>query len=863
MFSNTRFSYRPPATSAQNAARPLGWFGMLVIISALLTLMPVLTSAQAVSGVTGVVSDAAGAIVPGATVTLTDTKTSKELTTKTNDQGVYSFNNVSPGDGYKIAFTLSGFQTLTISDITLGVGRTETHDATLAAGQVTENVEVSSSNDVTLNTTDPSIGNVINTRQLRELPIQIRSSPAALIGLQAGVVGNNVGTGSTNRVGSVTGSRADQGNITVDGIDANDQATGQFAATVGNAPIDAIQEFRAVTVNPSASEGRSSGGQVQLVTKSGTNDFHGSLREYNRNEKFAANSFFNNRSGIRRPKLNRNQFGGNLGGPLPLPNFGDTGPGGSIFKSGKDRLFFFFDYEGRRDAQEVSYSRTVPLAHFRNGGLAYISGPAASCSGARLNTNPSCITILTAAQVRSLDPLGIGANSALLSVLNSRYPLPNDLTLGDGLNTGGFRFNAPSSRKDNTYTTRFDANINDNQKAFVRFNIARRNQTDTVNSVAAQFPGDPTAALIVVEDYSIAFGHSWAITNSLFNQLTIGNSHSGLGFPNDFRPAFPNEFTFSTLSAPFAGIDTQSRVVNTPTIRDDATWTNGSHTLFFGVQFKPIKSVSGLVNDFNTISVGLGGNLDELDDTLRPDNISSAGLTQFDASFPFLLGRFGQLNTNYTYGTNGLANAPGTGKIRDFRYNEYEYYVQDNWKVRNDLTINLGLRYQYYSPPYEKNGFQAGNDVDLDQLFATRVANGAAGIGGDAAEPFLTYSLIGKGNDARPYYKGDKNNLAPRVGFAYSPSFSDGFMKSVFGDRKTSIRGGAAIVYERVGGALTFIQDQLSYLFDNSANTSFGGIDARSSLIDDPRFTGLTSLPVNNVAPVITNPNTPFVDGGV
>src|SRR5205085_6828091 len=134
-----------------------------------------------------------------------------------------------------------------------------------------------------------SIGNVIGERRLRELPIQIRSSPAALISLQPGVVGNNVGTGNTNRVGSVIGSRADQGNITVDGIDANDQATGQFAATVGNAPIDAIQEFRAVTANPSASEGRSSGGQVQLVTKSGTNQFHGSVREYNRNDYFAAN----------------------------------------------------------------------------------------------------------------------------------------------------------------------------------------------------------------------------------------------------------------------------------------------------------------------------------------------------------------------------------------------------------------------------------------------------------------------------------------------------------------------------------------------------------------------------------------------
>src|SRR5262249_1107227 len=147
---------------------------------------------------------------------------------------------------------------------------------------VTNTVTVTSSGEGTLNTTDASIGNVISRRRLQELPIQIRNTPAALIGLQPGVIGNNVGTGNANRVGSVIGSRADQGNITIDGIDANDQGTQQFSSTVGNAPIDAIQEFRTVSTNPAASEGRSSGGQIEMVTRGGGNDFHGTLREYNR-----------------------------------------------------------------------------------------------------------------------------------------------------------------------------------------------------------------------------------------------------------------------------------------------------------------------------------------------------------------------------------------------------------------------------------------------------------------------------------------------------------------------------------------------------------------------------------------------------
>lgn len=835
-----------------------------ILSSMLLALMlfPVLVSAQAVSGVTGIVTDSTGAIVPGVAVTLTDTKTSKDLTTKSNDQGVYLFQNVPPGQGYKLTFSVEGFQTLVLSDVTLGVAKTETHNAQLSAGDVSATVEVTSTNDVTLNTTDASIGNIIDTRQLRELPIQIRSSPAALIGLQPGVVGNNVGTGSANRVGSVTGSRADQGNITVDGIDANDQATNQAFATVGNAAIDAIQEFRAVSTNPSASEGRSSGGQIQLVTKSGTNDFHGSLREYNRTTATTANSFFNNRSRLPRPQLTRNQFGGNIGGPLPFFNFGEGGP---TFISGRDKLFFFFDYEARRDASQVSYTRTVPLNHFRSGGLGYINNTAGCATNSRLNTTPQCITILTPAQVAALDPSGIGSNQALLSFINSRYPQANDLTLGDGINTGGFRFNAPFSRKDNTYTTRIDSNLTDKQRLFGRVNIARRNQTDTVNSVAAQFPGDPETALIIVEDYSWVVGHSWVVNSSLFNQITVGVSHSGLQFPKPFKPSFPNSFTFGPLSAPYAGLSSQDRIVDTPTIRDDATYTRGSHSFQFGTQLKPIKSQSGLVNDFNFATIGLGGNTTALNATLRPSTIRTGATASgaYDRAFAFLLGRYASIATNFNYSPNGQPFQPGSGKDRTFRYNEYEFYGQDNWRIRNDLTINLGLRWQYYEPPYEVNGFQAANDVDLNQLFDRRLRNAAAGISGPTAEPLLTYTLIGKENGGRPYYDPDYNNFAPRFGFAYNPSFKDGFMSKLFGDRKTVIRGGGSLVYERVAGAVTFIQDQVTYLFDNSRTTNFGVTNPRTSLMNDPRFTGINSLPIQNVAPTITNPFTPFVEGGI
>ena len=811
-----------------------------------LSLSAVTGFAQSTAGVTGVVKDSNGAVIAGADVKLTDPKTGVELTTKTNDQGVYNFPKVLPGQGYKLTFTASGFQTLIINDVALGVGNVETHNAEMTIGEVSGTVVVTASNEVTLNTSDASVGNVIGERRLKELPIQIRNSPAALIGLQAGVVGNNVGATGTNRIGSVTGARTDQGNITIDGIDANDQATGQFAATVGNAPIDAIQEFRAVSTNPGAGDGRSSGGQVELVTKSGTNEFHGNLREYNRTAKTAANSFFNNRSGVARPQLTRNQFGGSIGGPIV-----------------RDTMFFFFDYEGRRDAQGISYLRVVPLDHFRNGSLGFLNNTAGCAATARLNTNPNCVTILTPAQVAALDPAHVGGNSGLLSFINSRYPRANDLTAGDGVNTGGFRFNAPSKREDNTYTTRIDWNASSKQKFFGRFNIARRIQTDTVNSVAAQFPGDPETAQIIVRDYTWVVGHTWTASPSLVNQITVGAARSGLLFPNNFDPVSPSSFTFGMgLAAPFASISEQDRFVLTPTIRDDVTWTRGTHSFEFGGSFKPIKSQSGIVNDFNFPTVGLGGLLTSLDSSLRPATIGAgtARSGNYDSAFAFLLGRYAQVSTNFNYDQDGTPFAPATGKHRDYRYNELELYVQDNWRVRNNLTLNFGVRWHLYPAPYEANGFQAGQDVDMRQLFDIRQLQNAAGNGTPNAEPQLRYDLIGKANNARSLYETDLNNFGPRFGFAYTPNFTSGVLGSIFGDNKTVIRGGGSVVYDRPGGGITFIQDQVSYLFDNSFTTQFPAASPTSALLNNPRFTSINSLPVVNPAPVITRPFTPFQD---
>lgn len=836
-------------------------FTKIAVVALTLLFWTTVALGQGASGVTGTVRDTNGASLPGVTVTLLDTKTSREQTTTTNDNGTYSFTNVQPGAGYKLSFAIAGFQTYVLNEVDLGTAITATHNAQLTAGQVSETVEVvSTSGDATLNTTDASIGNIIGPRQLRELPIQIRGTPAALIGLQPGAVGANVFAGAVggNRTGSVTGSRADQGNVTVDGIDVNDQA-GNFAfSTVANAPIDSLQEFRAVTSGPNASSGRSSGGQTELTTKSGTNDLHGSVREYYRTEKSAANSFFNNRNNVQRPRLRRHQYGGSIGGPLPIFNFGE-GDGG-VFDSGKDKLFFFFDAELRRDRSQNESSRTVPLAHFREGRIGYINNNPGCLATSRLNTTPGCISFQTTAQTAAFDPQGVGVNAALLAFINSRYPLPNDLTGGDGRNTGLLRFNAPNVRDDKIYTTRIDVNPTNNQRLFVRYTFTQRDSTNAL----AFLPGDQDAVTFQDRSYALAGGHTWLISPRFTNAVTLGLvKQVNLFTPADI-PSFPHSFSGGPIGAPFPSLSYQDRNVYVPTLRDDMTFTTGSHTLQMGVSIKPIRQNATLINDFNFATLGLGGLTNNLNATLRPANVRAGSTAVYDSAFAYLLGRIGTLQTNFNFSNTGTALPPGSGKIRSYSYNEYEGYVQDNWKVRNNLSLNLGVRYHLYPAPYERNGLQADNTTDFRELLAIRNANAAAGIASNSSEPFLVYNLSGKGNDGgAPYYETDKKNFAPRIGFAYNPSFKNGVFGKLFGEQKTVIRGNASMVYDRVAGAITFIQNQVDYLFASSASRNFGNISPNTALLNDPRFVSISGLPVASTPPSITRPLTPFVTGGV
>ena len=793
------------------------------------------------SSMTGEVTDATGAVVPGATVNLSNKLTGVSYTQTTDKQGFYRFANVPPGNGYTVVVSHAGFSSVKADSVSLAVGLTRTQDAKLVAGSAVE-VNVSETNqEVTLNTTDATIGNNIDVQELNDLPILDRTSGiTTLFTLQPGV---------DFQSGAVTGARTDQSEVTLDGIDEDDLATGQAFVVSSPAPVDAVEQFTGSVAGLGSGIGTGSGGQFQLVTKGGTNKFHGNINEYHRDTTTEANDWFNNLVGIGRTPLIRNQFGGNIGGPVV-----------------RDKLFFFFNFGDSRIIQSASVEDTVPLPNLQSATptLNYINNGPGCNQASRLNTDPACISSLSASQVAGLDPGGIGFDTSLLSYINGRYPASNDPAFGDGVNTGGFRFTIPDDDFQTTYVARIDYNITPTQKVYGRFNIDREN---TVQSAPA-FPTDPLTHPQINRTYSYVVSDIWTIGKNKVNQFYYGDNINKLDFPDVFNPTGADQFnTISGISPPYTQFDGQQRRIPIPTVRDDFNWQRGSHSLAMGGTFKFIKTHSELINNFNFPLIGLeGGNLSSgLTPALRPANIgnfaSGTATNDYDELFAASLGVIGAVGSTFSYNNAGIASPQGSGESRAYRYFETEMYVGDTWRVNKKLTVSYGLRYQLYSVPYEVHGDESvafdpntNSPITLGRFFAARL-DANAGNPSTTPLPLYTFKLGGKANNGPNLYNPSYKDFAPHVAIAYNLT------------PKTVFNASAGMVYDRtVINAVNFLQDQLSYLFSNSNTNTFGvqGNQA-ASLAADPRIGAnlsyASTLNPPPLAPIV--PFMPFVTNGV
>jgi hypothetical protein len=803
---------------------------------------------QDVAGMTGEVTDPAGAALTGATVTLKNVATGQQFTATTNSQGVYRFSEVPPGPGYEATFTSTGFSPVDIQNIYLTVATVRTQNATLKVGAQAQEVQVTASNsEVTIDTTTATIGNTFDVQQLNSLPVQQRNDPTALFTMQPGVTDT----------GSVTGARVDQNNVTVDGLDANDFATGGATQNntgsgistgftiVGHAPIDSVEEFRGTVGGLEASGGAASGGQFQLVTKSGTNQFHGNINEYHRDPSLVANSWFSNNASpiVPRNHLIQNQFGGNIGGPVL-----------------RNKIFFFFDFNDSRVISSSLVQRTVPLDNLRNGNLGYLN----SAGGT---------SYLTPAQVQAFDPAGIGISSTWQTGFTARFPHSNNTATGDGVNSGGYTFNAPDNDFETNYVARVDYNLNQHMNIFGRFTIVRENAVENPN----EFAGDPVSNPLIDRTYSFVLGHNWVIGANKTNRVFAGQTVQKLSFPNSYNPDGSTFLTFSDGTGPglasslYLNPNAQARRVPIPIVGDDFSWNKGSHTWQFGGTFKDILAHNTNVADYNTAEIGPGGYTLGLcgptpgdcgpgNPSLRPADIGTSSTEpeyDYDQAFTFLLGRIGEVSSDFNYNAQGKALPQLTGDQRYYRYYQTQVYAADTWKVTRNLTLSYGVNYQLFSVPYETRGLESTVTTNFDKYFAARIAQSTASLTGPTAVPLIDYVLGGKANNGPPLYQPEHHLFAPRFGFAFNPSW----------DQKTVFNGSMGIVYDRtVINAIQFIQDADSYLFQQTLPTSLGiSGDPYNSIKSGPRLDAKNGISTVPFSPPATPkpPYQPFVAAGV
>src|SRR5499427_7399188 len=797
--------------------------------------------AQSTASLRGTITDPSGAVIPDAMVTLKSAENGSSRKTATDINGEYSFLQVTPGD-YNLIAEKSGFATVTNGYVKLLVNTPETLDLKMSLSAAGEIVNVASEASQ-VNTTDASVGNPFSETQVRQLPLQTRNV-VELLSLQPGVTTS----------GEVLGSRRDQNNITLDGADVNNnqnsglvaQATatgfGGYQGSNANGvntnsgfnavlpiPLDSVQEFRVTVAGEGPNLGRSSGGQVALVTKSGTNQLHGSLYEYNRNTLFAANTWFNNHAGVPRQPLVRNQFGASVGGKI-IPN----------------RVFYFVNYEQRQDASGVSQVRAVFSDTLRAGTFVFSSGGTPHT--------------LSSQDIANVDLQHLGPDADILTVLN-QYPSGNSPSYGEdgGLNFSGYRFNAPFHRSDHAIVAKIDIHLDNAAKHTLSLRSTFAHNTD--DEVPAQFPGQSPSSTLRDNSKGFAAQYTAVLSQSLINVVNFGYTRFGQSFSGQTGPLL-FQTSLDPLLNPYAR--PSSQILPTVNLSDGITWVKGKHTITGGGGFMFIhNNTSSYATSFarygygSTELIGLGADIDSaiqqytglpLDDPTSAANGMGVVL--------------GLVNDNFhtdLFDRHGTYLGAGTPQVRSFIEHDFSLYVGDTYRLTHALTLNLGLRYENFRPPYESHGLQVTSTVPLTDYFAERNSLQAKGIPqNQMPNALLQWAPNGPVNGKPTWWTPSNLNFAPRIGIAYAPSKSEGLLAKVFG-QQGALRLGAAMVYDRFGSDLITQYDQ----YGSIGLATSGNFPTSYSFSTSPRYTGsapVLPVPSNETFPV-TPPNIAAIAG--
>jgi hypothetical protein len=816
---------------------------MRKILSSLAVLIMIFTcqlavQAQTTGSIGGTVVDQTGAVVPNATVVVRG-QSGQEFTVTTSNNGTYQVPAV-PAGFYTVTITGTGFKTSVRTNVKVDVGTPTTVDTALEVGDISQVVEVTTGGDV-LQTQTPTVGTNIQGRAITETPIASRDA-LDLVTLLPGT--NSVGA---PRRSSINGLPKGAISITIDGVDVQDNSlrSSDGFFTYVRPRIDAIEEVTVSTANPGAESSGDGAVRIMFVTRRGTNRYSGGLYAQHRNEALNANYWYNNRDGLERQKIRLNQFGGRFGGRLPFFRFGEGGP---WWHSGRDRSFFFVNYEEFRNPNSQSRTRTILTPDAAAGNFSYISG------GTTQTVNLYNIAAANA-QVATPDPT-IAAIFARIQQATASTGTLTPITNNPNRRFYNFLNTGTDLRK--FLALRLDFNLHKNHNLeFVWNRQAFKPGVDFLNARDPIFPGFPFYGQGGVrKSYTGALRSNFG--RNIVNEFRYGQSGGTTDF---FGTVSPDDFAFSqgffldfgagSVTSPYNNNFAQQRATPTYDFTDNVTWIAGNHTINFGGQYKRIVTWQSNLNRV-VPTVGFGVNAAEgtaftmFNATTMPGS-TAAQQAEARGLYALLTGRV------LSYASNAYLNSAGqyvenASLEQEFQLNTYGLYAQDSWRIRPNLTINFGLRWQ----PQTAFTIQTANVGRLEH-------------------PDQVWGISGPGNLFRPgatggqdprvvlyqpgekAYSDDLNNFAPSVGLVYSPNFK-GTLSRIFGESGRGVfRAGYSRAFIREGSSLqtTITGNTPGGLLALSRNTGIAGSLTLGTLLRDPNNPNLVSpaFPATPVTP--------------
>ncbi len=792
------------------------------------------------ASLSGTVADNSGAMMPTVQVSVKNQDSGSTQTAETNGSGEFSFPQLPPGS-YEAVVSAPGFIEQ-VQKVQLLISTPLKLSFKLSPG-TSEVVQVETT-VAALNTTDATLGKAFDSAQVQNLPY-LANNVTYLLSLQPGVLALDSGaqTGGLNqdtRTGIVNGARQDQTNLTLDGVDNNDQIFGYAFNGALRSTRESVEEFRVTTTNANADAGRSSGAQVSLVTRSGTNRIHGNAYEYYRDPATTSNNWFNKQAQLNSglpnvaAKVLEHTYGASLGMPIK-----------------KDKLFFFGAYEGFSQASNILVSETVPstiLPGGQAGGLVTGNVTYEACPTSAPCQTGTTYKTLTPADIAQLDgrtsdsacqPISACAapstNAAALAYFR-QFPLANSNVTGDGYNTGTYNFTSPAPLKQVTNIARLDYNLSAKQTFFVRGNLQSDNQ-----STALQFPGLPAASRVYGNNKGIAAGYIWNVSDHMTNNLRYGFTRLGSASRGTGSQAHVSFGAFNNLNATTT---TSIYAVDTNDWEDEFTYVKGRHILQAGTSIYLISNgqyfdgslVPTASVDPNLLATAAianqGGSFDPgAFHCADCGTVSSAFQNFYNAAIIADAGVIERARSGTEFAVRGNTLTPlAAGVIPTFTYRnvEQEYFVQDQWKATSRFTLTFGLRYVYLGVPYEKNGQQIAPTLSLDDFLAQRASAAASGA---AYTDRISFGTAGSSNGKANFWQPQKLNFAPRLAFAYATQ-----------DNKTTVRGGFSLSYDHFGQAIiNNYQSATSSLFSLARvnQTYFDG-----DINTNPRFTGYSDVPL-------------------